>query len=700
MNRAAMNRKAISSWKNTWLQLKDNPVGFGLLPALLLAFLFLMFRNAGVYPIVFIDEWIYSSGARLLSRAETMVPSYVYFALFGLTNYCGDSFMECNRLLNAALFVGAAPFIWLLARRVASPWVAVLVALAAVLAPANALTPFFMPEAAYYFMFWAICHAAFRVWELPTIGRAAVLGAIGGIAAMVKLHAIFVLPSAALFLLYAAWTVAGNLPALRRLRHGIVLCVALVGTAALVRFGVGYALAGKAGLHLFGELYASQVTYTAQAHLPYPQLAALALNNLFGQVMGMTVLFGVPVALLALQAGDVARGRLRRDPVQAMAVLTLLMLGAVVAVTVGFTASITGLGAEEVASRIHTRYYNFALPLLLLCGAAALDRQATAPALRWRVAVGAVAIAIIVYAWLQLFQRFTPNIIDSPELRTISLHPQILNLICVVAIAALAGWMARPVLGARLFLFLFLPATTLYCALMTADQVRLSIRPDPYSKAGLFVRHYMTYQQTSGMTMIADDMGGLHRARFYTDNPSAQLLLTPTGTQPDWSKMPPGKRWLLVVGKFALPEGARIYAQKDDMTLAMVGAQSAVGKRFDFTRPLSPDYVQRIDGLLPPEAWGSRFGSPRVSIQFAVPLPRRLTLSLDAHAFGQEIGRDLYVTIGGQRQPVHLSGASTRATLQFDTDGTSDYVEFSLPPSTNEAGIGIASFLIEAAPES
>ncbi len=689
--------------KAMFAQVRGNPVGAGLLPALFLAFLFLMFRNAGVYPIVFIDEWIYSSGARLLTRAEAVVPSYVYFALFRLANKCGDSFMECNRLLNAVLFVGAIPFIYLLARRVAAPWVAVLVSLAAVLAPANALTPFFMPEAAYYFVFWATCHAAFRAYEQPAAGRAAVLGAIVGIAAMVKLHAIFLLPGAALFLLYAAATGATPATPGRRWRDGLVLCAVLLGAAALVRYGLGFALAGKAGLHLFGELYSSQVTFTAKAHLPYPEVARLAVANLGGQLMGMTLLFGVPMAVLAVHAGDLARGRLRRDPVQAMAVLTFLMLGSVLAVTVAFTASITGLGEQEVASRIHTRYYNFALPLLLLCGAAALN-GGNRPAPAWRVPVGLAAFAVIAYARFNLFQQFTPNIVDSPELRSIGLDPKAFGIVCVLAAIAILAWMVRPLLGARLFLFLVLPITTVYCAKITAEQVRQSIWPDPYSKAGLFVRHYLTRQQSNSMTLIADDMGGLHRARFFIDNPQAQLLLTAAGTEPDWSKVPPGKRWLLLVGKFALPQDARIYAQKDDMTLALVGMQNAVGKHFDFSRPLPGDYVQHIDGLLPPEAWGSRFGSQRVSIQFAMPLPKHFTLSLDARALGSAPGQEMFVTIGGQRQPVRLTGTSTRATLQFETDGSSDKVEFTLAqPAAGapaaEPDVGLTSLQIERAPE-
>ncbi len=682
---------------------RANPVGAGLLPLLLAAFLFLMLRNAGIYPIVFIDEWVYSSGARLVARAEAMVPSYVYFALFRLTNRCGDSFMECNRLLNAVLFVGAAPFIYLLARRVAAAWVAVLVALAAVLAPANALTPYFMPEAAYYFAFWVMCHAAFRVYERRTAGRAMALGALVGIGAMVKMHTLFLLPSFLLFVAFATWTTRAEGGVRGWLRSTALLWAALLGAAAVARFGLGRLLAGKPGMHLFGELYSGQIAYTSHAHLPYDQLAQLALANLGGQLMILTLLFGVPLAMLAVHGTDIVRGRLRNDPAQAMAVLTLLLLGALIAVTVGFTTSITGLGAQETASRIHTRYYNFALPLLVLCAAAGLSAGGQ-PGLRRRAALGVLALAGLACAQLILLQRFTHNIIDAPELRTLALNPQAFRIAGVLAAVALAGWIVKPLAGARLFLYLFLPATTLYMAKVTAEQVRQSIYPDPYSKAGLFVRHYLTKQETGRMALVADDMGGLHRARFFIDDPAAQLMLTAPGTVPDWSKLPAGKSWVLTVGKYALPPHARIYAQKDDMTLAQVGALDAAGQRFDFSRPLPAEYVQRIDGLSPSEPWGARFGSTRVAIQFELPLPKRLALSLDARAFDAAAAREIQVAIGGQRQSVRLDGARTNAKLVFDTDGTSDNVEFTVLPRAGAAAdavpddVGLEALSIEAAP--
>jgi phosphoglycerol transferase len=654
---------------------------------MLLVLLFLLLRNAGIYPLGFIDEWIDAGGARFLEMAQAAVPSYVYFALYGVTNSCGDSFMECNRLLNAVLHVGASPLIYLLARRVAPPWVAVLVAMAAALAPANALTPFFMPEAAYYFAFWLLCWALFRLHDRPGVAPAAMVGAIAGIAAMVKLHAIFLLPGAALFIAYATFAARAEGPRHGWLAQGVLLCAATGIAFAAARFGIGYLLAGKSGLHLFGELYATQASYTARSHQPYPQLALLALNNLRGQAMMLALLFGVPLAVLATHVVTLLRHGVRRDPAQAMAVLTLLMLGSALGVTVLFTASITGLGEQEVASRIHTRYYHFALPLLLLCGAGALGTAQREVSLAWRAAIGLAVAGFIVYAKLRLLHYFTPAIVDSPELLAVSLMPTEFRAIAAGGALAVLAWIVRHRLGAGLFTIVFLPRATLHCATVTAEQVRQSNRADTYTKAGLFARHFLTPRQTDRMVIVGPAIGGLHRARFYIENPKTALLELPAGTALDSTKLAPETRWVLALGDYPLPEGARVETRLGDIALARLSLGSAVGHELSFRGMVPDGYLQGVDGLSTPEAWGTWTEGPRATIRFAVPLPKRFRLTLAARAFGPNAGQPVTLAIGGQQRSVVVDGDSPVATVEFD-DAAGDTLEIGIPQPASPKQLG------------
>ena len=112
-------------------------------------FAWLLQRNLGLNPVIFADELYYSRMARLLPLGEALVPSYLYLWMFSASNACGPGFLDCVRIGNALLFVGAGPFIYLIARRVTAPVAAIAVTLLSLLAPFNLYTAFVMPEATY-----------------------------------------------------------------------------------------------------------------------------------------------------------------------------------------------------------------------------------------------------------------------------------------------------------------------------------------------------------------------------------------------------------------------------------------------------------------------------------------------------------------------------------------------------------------------
>jgi phosphoglycerol transferase len=111
----------------------------------MVVFVGLLLRNSGLYPSV-MDEYPYSTMSRLMPLANASVPDYLYFVVYNFTNQCGDGFLSCARIMNVAAFVGAAPFIYLTARRVCTRGVATLVVILALVGPINTYTAYFMPE--------------------------------------------------------------------------------------------------------------------------------------------------------------------------------------------------------------------------------------------------------------------------------------------------------------------------------------------------------------------------------------------------------------------------------------------------------------------------------------------------------------------------------------------------------------------------
>ncbi|WP_332855181.1 DUF7024 domain-containing protein [Duganella sp. S19_KUP01_CR8] len=661
-----------------------------LVGALVLVFIFLMIRNAGIYPLVFIDEWTYSSNTRMMPLSAAQVPSYLYFKLYQLTNFCGDGYLDCNRMLNSALYVLAAPFVYLLARRVAPAWVAVLIALAATLSPNNVYTPFFMPEAMYYFGFWCFCWMAFVFADRPGPRRALLLGVVLGLLLMVKLHAIFLGPALALFLLFLAWDGRAAEPARHKLYwllQGALWALLALAAAMAVRLAIGYWLAGRDGLALFGSIYSGQVAYTAKSHYPVGQLIVFAWHNMQGHLMLLALLFGVPLAALAGSFSRLRPAGLPARRLQAVSVFSVLMLGTVLGVTIMFTASITGLAASDSTARIHTRYYDFALPLMLLCAAAAA--YAPAPSLRTvtRVLIAAVVLLLVWHGRAHLLHSFTPSIIDSPELRALSMRANLFNIITAVTLVSLLRWAWDQQKGLRLFFTLALPVIVGCCAWNAAHEVRLSIWPDTASKAGLFARHYLDRGQSDHLVIVSQDIGILHRARFFIENPNAQFMQVEAGQEADWSKLPAGYKWVLAIGAYVPPDGARVVAHKDDLLLFQPPALDARGQRLDFTQELE-GYV-RINGLAGHDTWGAWSVESKVELEFGRPLPKRLGLRVEGRSFGPNAGKDIVVTVGGQERIMQLPALNGDVTLHFDTDGTATRVRFKVPQPTSHKQLGL-----------
>ena len=198
---------------------------FALPAGVLLILLFLLIRNHGLYPLVFLDEWSYSRYSRLAPLGEAIVPSYLYLWLFRATNACGPEFLECARLGNTVLYLLAAPFLYRVALPLAGRAAAVMITLSILLGGTSVYTAFFMPEATYFLCFWVL------TWlVLEEIGGTGVRGAVWtgitlGLMSLVKVHALFLLPAIMVYAIWRNW---------RDGRTGVGLVAAVVMGLSLI----------------------------------------------------------------------------------------------------------------------------------------------------------------------------------------------------------------------------------------------------------------------------------------------------------------------------------------------------------------------------------------------------------------------------------------------------------------------------------
>jgi len=371
-------------------------------------------RNLGLQPSVFADEWYYSKMARLTPIADAIVPSYLYLWLFGASSACGDGFLDCVRFGNLAFFIGAAPFVYLIARRTTGAPVACLVAVLSTLAPLNSFTAYFMPEAMYYFGFCVLSYVALAGSDWRPVAHGLAGGAVLGVMSLVKVHALFLLPALLPFLVFASWQRGGAW----FLRGLGMAALALLATLA-IKFGLGWLLAGEAGLSVFGPFYES-------TRLATDRLALLvaATVSARGHLMTLSLMYGLPLAilvhalctdLLRRSGGQDAAADRRRQ----LHLYTLLMLGAAAGVTILYTAGLHAPGSRE-GFRLHLRYYSFVFPLLAVVAAAAISR-AGQPERRWlRWALAATLGAVLLFSMSRL-QGYTMNVVDGPDIYGVNL---------------------------------------------------------------------------------------------------------------------------------------------------------------------------------------------------------------------------------------------------------------------------------------
>jgi phosphoglycerol transferase len=658
---------------------------------LALLLVYLTMRNTGLYPAVFADEWSYSSFARLTPLSESPLPSYLYLAVFGASNACGNAFLDCARGLNAVLFLGALPLIYAVARRVASEPVALLIALLTAISPINVYTTYFMPEASYFFVFWLLTWSTLRYCEQPDARRALALGVVFGMLSLIKVHALFLLPALLPVMLLGGWRAEGTTGTrLRTAAQGIALMLA---TAAVLRFGAGYLIAGAQGLSLSGTLYAGQSEYAAAHRKPLAQLLELAWINLRGHGMGLALMFGLPLAALAHYAlspaarrGLAAPASPSTQPTTPLALYTALTLLVMLAVTVLFTASVSGTGPSENMARLHMRYYNFALPLLAIFAATQLS--ATAGGGRGpRLAAALPCAALLLYGLFGLLPEFTPSYVDSPELRGLTAQPLLLRAVALLGLAALAAWVWRARAGAQVFLFLCLPLLAIGAGRAIDGDVAQSRNPDVWNLAGLYAHAHLTPAQRAGMTLVGADPAGLYKAKFHIDSNGPTLMPLPPGAVIDLNALKEDG-WLLFVGDYAPPPYAVMRAREQGFTLyEQVAPQQA--QRVDFRAASLAPVLTASTGLGDAEGWGRWSGGKLVTLQFAAPLPPHLTLRLTGRAFGPNAGRDVVVRIGAAERTLRFSEGWSKQVLNFDNAGGENAITLVVPQPVSPRALGL-----------
>jgi phosphoglycerol transferase len=683
---------------------RPSAVQLALLAALVAMFAYLLHRNLGLNPAIMADEWYYSKMSRLMPLSEAVLPSYLYLWIYGASNACGDGFLDCVRVGNALFFVGAAPLLYGIARQVLPPVLALAAALASLLLPLNLYTALFMPESMYYFGFCLLSWVALTRTGWGWLPYALALGAVLGLASLVKVHALFLLPALCVFVLAVR---RGARPDGPWLRQALLSAAAVVLATFALKFGLGYAFAGPGGLSLFGTLYGGMAQGSSHQLAP---LVTPALVNGAGHAMALAVLFALPLALAIHQlASRAARVQAGREGAM-LALYALLMLLAAVGMTVAFTASLGAVAADEML-RLHLRYYSFVFPLLCIVALAAIGRAGERRALAARLAIAAPLAALLLAAPLAL-PRYGLAMHDGPDISMFGVNGTGVGAAVAIELLAVLLWAGGSRWAAALFAGAALPLlAAMGLAANTAYLKQLMPSGGPPDRAGRFAHRYVAPAERKLIAVVGTGPQETMRAQFYIDDTGVALVDLPKDAPIEPFHVPPLAKWMLVVGHHRLPDGLRPVVATAEYSLVRLVPSGPVLARASLSAPFGHgSLLAGAEGLAVAERFGRWSDGARVVLHLDRPLPRHAVVVLAAHAFGPNVGLPFTMRAGGQEAHFTLASATREVGLRFETAGDVRTLEIEVPRPTAPAelglgtdrrklGIGLAGIAIAAAAE-
>lgn len=522
-------------------------------------------RAGGFGPSIFPDERVYSFASRHGSFAGAPIPNYLFYLVYGAVDLFGADFLATARVFNAVFYSLSLPFIYALARKRCGRATSLFLALITAFSPVSSYTVYFMPESLYFFGFWAF---AWLVLDAPRpaspvrFGLAA--GAAIGVLALVKTHGVFLLPG---FVLYAAFSGEGD-TFRSRARHAAEACLGAAVSFSAVRFGLGYLLAGPAGLNLLGTSYGSAADKTAALFDLRLFLYGFA-YNLFGNIEVLCVLFALPLtAVLLAVAGRqslfASDSALRRRAVFFLSFFVPLLI-----LTASFPAVIGITGDYDMdleIARVQSRYYNFLYPALLIVlgwlhAKLAAEKDGAAFRTRWACVPFVVVALFAVATHLRgYFIDPSPDCPELPGLFFVFVVTPFRILAVLAAVAALLSMYSWKT-ACKAYLFLFLPLYTLGTFMVIQFNIALTARNDPVVAAVHAVRDHLR-GDTADLAVAGRAAYEGNQALFQLDDPGVPFIRVRDG-EIAIERIPADKKWVLLF------DGARLVPDVERPTFAV-----------------------------------------------------------------------------------------------------------------------------------
>lgn len=518
-----------------------------------ITFIWAVARVWPVLPAVMQDEYVYSTQSRFTPFAEQQFPNYIYSWLYSSTSMCGDNFYQCAKGYNAVFFFITLVFIYLIAARIVGHAWAVTVTTVSAVSPIHAYVAYFMPESMYMAFMFATIWVTLNAVRDGHWQRWLLAGSMLGLTALVKPHAFFALPA---FLLVAIIVSA------RESEHSfkrVALKTASFGVAFLaVKYAIGFAFAGPAGLSLFGgygglDAVVNQISSGADA---VNQESAKSFGQVFFEVTAMQL--PAHLSLLMLIAGlplllslRVVFGAFKsKEPISELGSFVVLVgiisfsFAIVVAAFEGFVSA----GGDDHSDRIIMRYYEFIIPLLLILGLA-FEKYVASKTLS-RVIQSLVVIAGSTFVLVYFQSSIESQFADSGLLVGILQTPGALVTIYILEILGALIWIFKPEISEKWLGRALLPLMILFMGAFSQSALMTQVGTQKafFDVAGQQSKPFLEGVEGKDIVIIGPMRTQVFVAKFWIDKAKIEDRLIPENQVIEMSEVPNSKYALVMSG--------------------------------------------------------------------------------------------------------------------------------------------------------
>ena len=489
-----------------------------------------------VLPSIMQDEYIYTSQAKNLPFAEQFYSNYIFSFVMGLTNYCGNEFYVCTKSINSVFFLATVLFTFLIASRFLSFRWSIFAASVTALSPIAIPVSYFMPETMYFTMM------TLTIWVTLLVSRKdswllwIVSGLSLGAAALVKPHAIFMLPAFVAFALIFAYKKSDG-SWFQGLRAGSTVVVGFMVT----KLGLGFAFAGSEGLKLFGG-YGSPVDALtgaanteevlavgdAPARSGLEVLISVASVHLITHSAVVLLLAGIPFFLSLRVSYSIVKTKQPIGEVSSLFILVALITVSMIGVVALFEAYVSASG-DDHSDRLILRYYEFLIPQFVVMGLL-LPRFTDSKRL-FRIIQGSIIVGASMFFTIYYPPTFDKQYADSSTLPGIGDTQGFFIFVGLFVGSAVIFWIVNPERGNQVIGRIIMPAVLILALVMSQNKlIEINGTPAYFDQAGWDSRTYLQDVPGDRILVVGQTRTEVFTVKFWIDEANIRDLLVGDGS--------------------------------------------------------------------------------------------------------------------------------------------------------------------------